>query len=35
MSSEQPAEQTPSGGSLADRISKPEDSKPAGTVLTD
>ncbi|RJE26834.1 hypothetical protein PHISCL_00859 [Aspergillus sclerotialis] len=32
MSSEQSAEQTSSGGSLADRISKPEDTKPADTT---
>ena len=31
MTSEQPADAPPAGGSLADRISKPEVSEPAGT----
>lgn len=31
MASEQPADTPPAGGSLADRISKPEGSEPAGT----
>lgn len=34
MASEQPTEQ-PTGGSLGDRVSKPDDSKPSGTLPID